>query len=408
MDTKIGIGTSNSNITQTAGTEAIQSAIQQLDNQPPTFLILFADSKYDHPTLLNSISQVTNAPLIGCTTAGEITPQGPSENSLIIVAFSTSQIHFSTGIGQNLSQQPVKAAEQAAQTALSQCRQPDTRKTFLFFTDGLTANQVAVLQGLQNILGENFEIVGATAADCTDFQKTYVYHQGQVYNDSLVGVLIAGDIVTGTGIRTGWQSVGNSLKCTKAKNRVVYELDNQPALDIYSLYLDTERSQKLPQISFEYPFGIISNTQQLTNHQAQTPYLPLRACININQEDKGLTFGTEIPEGSLLTITAASRQELIHQTQTAAQLAKDLLVGAKPLLVLNFASLGRRLVLKQRSDEELATIKEILGQDVPMAGFYTYGEFGPLDKRDPDLQNPSFHNLSSTIWVLGSNIFTTQ
>jgi hypothetical protein len=57
---------------------------------------------------------------------------------------------------------------------------------------------------------------------------------------------------------------------------------------------------------------------------------------------------------------------------------------------------GRRLVLRQRIEEEVEAVREVLGGAPVMTGFYSYGEISPL--------NPSarcaLHNQTMTVTTL--------
>lgn len=404
MDLKVGIGLSDNSDSQAAGRSATQQAFEKGDFDQADFLLVFADSQYNHQLLLQGIQEKSQSPMIGSTTAGEISPLGPTENSVVVIAFKSSNVNFTPCLGQNLQQNPISVAQQAAQTALDNCPLPEQKKSFLIFPDGLAGNHIAILQGVQNTLGENFEIIGASASDQTNFKTTYQYFNYQAYQNSVVGALVSGDIVTGIGVQYAWQPVGNILQCTKSENNIVYELNNQPALEAYRLYLGQERSKDLPGISFQYPLGIMPQPDQQIDN-ATKPHFPLRTVISINEENQSLMFNTAIPQGTNLTMATASRQNIIHQTQAAAQQAQTQLAGARPLFILNFFSLGHRLVLGHRTNESINTVKTVFGSDTPIAGFFSYSEIGPLDKTDPDLSISQVHNQSNLIWVLGTNLY---
>jgi len=63
---------------------------------------------------------------------------------------------------------------------------------------------------------------------------------------------------------------------------------------------------------------------------------------------------------------------------------------------------GRKLVLGRRTQEEVDAVKNVLGKDVPLLGFYTYGEIGSIDKFQEQLKPSKFHNETAVLWVLGS------
>ncbi|MCK5097426.1 MAG: FIST C-terminal domain-containing protein, partial [Desulfobacteraceae bacterium] len=81
--------------------------------------------------------------------------------------------------------------------------------------------------------------------------------------------------------------------------------------------------------------------------------------------------------------------------------AKEGLFGALPKLVFMFSCLGRKMVLGRRTHEEIDAVKEVFGNDVPIIGLYTYGEFGPIDKNKDELQAARFHNETVVLWVIG-------
>lgn len=66
-----------------------------------------------------------------------------------------------------------------------------------------------------------------------------------------------------------------------------------------------------------------------------------------------------------------------------------------------FSCVGRKLVLGRRTEEEVAAVQDVLGKHVPLIGFYTYGEIGPIDKTQKHLAVTRFHNETVVIWVLG-------
>ena len=65
----------------------------------------------------------------------------------------------------------------------------------------------------------------------------------------------------------------------------------------------------------------------------------------------------------------------------------------KPKLAILISCVGRKLILGKRIDEEIEAIKETFGQGTILAGFYSYGEISPLNRKG----NCELHNQSMTI-----------
>lgn len=397
MDLKIGVGMSKKKDSGTAGSEAVKEALDKASIKSADFLFVFAAPKFDQQAMLDGITAVSDAPMIGGSTAGEISTYGYTQNSVVVMAIASKDITFSSGLGESIGKSEIKAGEQVAKMALERGKNSKEKKSFVMVPDGLAGDGTPIIKGVQNVLGEDFEIVGGALGDEDKFEKTHQYFNGKVYEGCVPGVLVSGDFVTSTGIRAGWESVGNRMKCTKAEGNVVYELDGKPALATYKQYLGPERSAKLPGIALEYPFGMIDEKATIEGKE----YFQLRAPLSVDKEKNSISFAAAIPVGKDVTITAASRESIIAGSETAAKQALDTLDGAKPLLIIDFDCIGRKLVLGPRAQEEIEAVRKVLGKDVPIIGFFTYGEIGPIDKRVDKLRGTRFHNQTTVLWVVG-------
>lgn len=103
-----------------------------------------------------------------------------------------------------------------------------------------------------------------------------------------------------------------------------------------------------------------------------------------------------------MTLTTGSRGDVIRGAHEAARQALKSLGGAKPEAIIMFSCVGRKMVLGRRVQEEVNAVRECIGRDVPIVGFYTYGEIGPIDKTDSGLSAAKFHNETVVLWVLGA------
>lgn len=148
----------------------------------------------------------------------------------------------------------------------------------------------------------------------------------------------------------------------------------------------------------EYPFGLIDENAGSSGER----YFQLRCGLNVDKKNGTITFAASIPEGSAVTLTSASRGDVINGAREAAQQAMKRLRGVKPELIVMFSCVGRKLVLGRRTSEEVEVVRKCLGYDVPIIGFYTYGEIGPIDSSVEKLAEAKFHNETVVLWLLGS------
>ena len=335
--------------------------------------------------------------MIGGTTAGEISTKGLSVNSVVVMALNSKDIKFHVGIGRNIGKGEVNAGKALAKSVLKKGSKKNAN-TLVMLPDGLAGDGLAIIKGVQQILGNDFEIVGGALGDEANFKNTYQYYNGKVYDNVVVGMLISntGKIKTSTGVMHGWESIGNRFKCTKAKGGVVYKFGDKKALDFYRELLGKDRGKKLPAIGLEYPMGLIDERAKIEGYD----YFQIRAPVGIGEKDGSVTFAAAIPEGKEVTLTYSSRSTIINGSKLSAMQAKKTLKG-KARLILMFSCVARKLVLGRRTNEEINVVKKVFGKDVPIFGFYTYGEIGPIDKRVPTLRNTRWHNETVVIYVLG-------
>jgi hypothetical protein len=343
--------------------------------------------------------------MVGGTTAGEISTSGFTTQSVVVMALSSDALDFVTGIGKNMSQDEAACGVALIDDIRSRISL-EKATSLLIFPNGMGGDGIKVIEGLQSVLGPEFEIVGGYLGDDERFEYTFQYYNGKVYRDAIPGLLICGNegFRTGIGVRSGFTSIGNRFYCTDSEGNVVKEFDHERALDLYKEFLGEERSQRLPGICLEYPFGLIDEKVSIAGKE----YFQLRCGLAVNHEEGTITLAASIPEGSPITLTTASRGDIINGAKLAAEQAKESLKGAGPQAILMFSCVGRKLVLGRRTQEEVTAVKEVLGEKVPLIGFYTYGEIGPIDKLRKQLSITKFHNETVVLWVLGSTYLYCQ
>ena len=57
-------------------------------------------------------------------------------------------------------------------------------------------------------------------------------------------------------MRRGWAPIGLSKQVTRGRGKTVYELNGEPALDVFERFLG-QHAEKLPAIGVQYPLGFI-------------------------------------------------------------------------------------------------------------------------------------------------------
>jgi hypothetical protein len=361
--------------------------LQRELGQLPNACWLFCAPKEGMENLLHGISETVDTQhIIGCTTAGEMSCEGYHTGSAVLGGIVTDQIDFTTVYAENLSQNCELAGKRLA-SKLS-----PTVQYVQLFSDGITGNGCAILRGISSVLGEEVSIAGGTAGDDGKFHRTWQFAGGKLLTDAAVAIGFTGDFYLGRGVRSGWSPIGLAKKVTRASGNILYELNGEPALQVFERFLG-RHAEKLPEVGVEYPLGF---TGKCLKGDAEEYFL-LRATMSVDRQNGSIQFAGEIPEGAMVHLTCADNISILEAASEAALFAHSQLADAHPKVVFFYSCMARKIVLGQRTQEELDRIRQVFGRQVPILGFYSYGEYCQVECNGPNL----LHNETATISVIG-------
>ena len=381
------------------GVNAAQDAKDRLKGAEAKAILLFASVAYDQEKMLAGVRSVfPGVLLVGCSTAGEITNDGPAKrHSVAVMALGGDKISFYAGVGAEIAKNAREAGKKAADTVLAQA--PDGKlNAFIMLPDVLVGNGAEIVRGVLDSLGPHFPVVGGAAGDDFEFKKTFQYLNDTVYSGAVIGLGISGSFTMGIGVKHGWIPVGTPKRVTKSAGSVLHELDGRPAIKIYEDYFGTEHAEELKKetlakLAITYPLGMkVAGSEELLIRD------PLTVDAN-----GSITCAAEIPEGSEIRLMIGSREEAVRVAKEAAEAAAKDLNGNPPKAVIIFNCIARNKLFGERSGDEISAIQEAVGRETPLIGFYTYGEQAPLggEVRDIARCNPAFHNETVVICLLG-------
>jgi hypothetical protein len=255
----------------------------------------------------------------------------------------------------------------------------------IVFSEGLAVNGSELVRGINFVTGPGVVVTGGLAADGERFRSTWVFDGGEPASRRVVALGLYGDRAVVThGSKGGWDIFGIERHVTRSEGNVLFELDGKPALKLYKDYLG-ERASGLPATALLFPLAM----RQAGDASKQL----VRTVLAVNEETQSLTFAGDIPMGSLVQLMRANFDRLIQGASDAATLARA--GGDGPVLSLAISCVGRRLVLGQRTEEEIEATLEVLPSRTRQVGFYSYGEISPFASGPCDL-----HNQTMTLTTL--------
>lgn len=332
-------------------------------NQPDIkFAVFYCPGDADLPALAQELHKLfKDINLIGCTTAGEITPLGYLEGALTGVSIASTTMDVATKLielesfdsnatGADVTALLEKLGNRAGLPA-------SATDTFAFLLiDGLSMQEEQVVSSINRSL-HGIEMIGGSAADDVRFQATYIYHQGKFHRDCAVLSVIRTDqpfmaFRTHHFVHSQYRMV-----VTKADpaRRIVYAINGLPAAREFARLVNVPIDQLSPLVFATYPVVVRVGGQYF-----------VRSIAKMN-EDESLSFFCAIDEGIVLTI--AQGVDMVENLQQAFDQVRTTL--GTPQLVLGCDCILRRL------ETERSGIKDRIGQifmDNNVIGFATYGE----------------------------------
>jgi hypothetical protein len=320
------------------------------------------------------------AEIIGCSTAGEISGTRVLDNSLVCTAVEFEHTKL-CGAQIKLSEamNSFQAGEHLAQSI------PKEKLSHLFvLSDGLKVNGSELVNGLTSCLPGNVAVTGGLAGDGSNFKGTLTFLNTPPQEDTVAVIGFYGDrLKVGYGSVGGWDPFGPERLITRSVGNILYEMDGRSALELYKMYLG-EHADGLPATGLLFPLSI-----RTKEHETGL----VRTILSVDEEKQSLTFAGDVPEGTYARLMKANFDRLIDGAMDAAKNSFNAVGSVSPELAILISCVGRKLLLKQRTEEEVEGVKDILGADTLLTGFYSYGEIAPFTFR----ASSELHNQTMTV-----------
>lgn len=378
---RMHVGHSDDPSADGAAEDVLRDVRESLGAETPIAAVVYAARGFDHGAALARIrAALPGIPLVGCTTDGECSSRlAFAEDSLVLTVFASDRLRATVGVGRGLSGDlPAACREAWAQVA-----EDGEPSLVIALSESLGVSGVGVVEGLNEVVPRGVAVVGGTAGDQWRFESTRQFVGDEVLQDSVLLLALHGPLRVGVGVASGWEPLGRRARVTRSSGPVVHELDGQPALAWFRRYFG-DREAPSP----EHPFAVYDPPDAAGFY--------LRAPMRYSDDDGSIVFAADVPEGTEVRITEATRAAILDGAATAVRSAAEQFPGV-PSAMLVFSCAARKQVLGTRTHEEIDRLRARGGGEVPLAGFYTYGEIAALQRGD----RTRFHNETVVAVLLG-------
>jgi len=366
-----------------AGREAAAMIKERLALAANSVGILLCSIEFDLAEVIKGVRLELDIPLIGATTYSEATSDGYFEDAVTLMVLSSDALQIGLGVGENLGENPQAACREAWEQAVNQIN--CAPKLAVVFPDaGLNFKGEEVIRALQGLNADRIPVVGGCPGDGGRFQKTFQVLNDQIYTDSVPLLLLGGEIDACVTSVTGWRPMGHHATITEADGNRLLKVDNRPTIEFLQRYIPNMDD---PDIAGAYPIALMEET---VHHKDRHHYV-IRSPF-FTDDAGAVVYGGMVPEGSTIQMGHSTR-EMIYQSIDDATARLKLRLGKRAPACVLFASCGaRKLMLGIHVEKEINGIKQGLGEDLPIQGFYSYGEIGAYDSADQTLNDIRYHN----------------
>lgn len=330
---------------------------------------LFAEIRQAYP----------KAYILGGSTAGEIFNTHVYDNSLVATAiqFESTTLkpaHFKVEDRKNsffIGEELIRALDSEGLCHV------------FVLADGLNVNGSELVKGMEKKLPAGVGVTGGLTADGENFKETLV-GVNQVPEDKNVVALgfYGTDLKVHYSSVSGFEPFGPERKITRCEKNILYDLDGTPALELYKKYLGN-RIDDLQSQCFYFP--LYYQTSKMEKGIVRT-------LLGIDETTGRMIIAGDLEQGGTVRLMKTNMDNLVSGAEKAAQECLSAEASSPDLAIL-MSCVGRKIIMKQRVEEEVEAIEGIFGTQTTLTGFYSYGEISPFKNS----MNPHLHNQTMSI-----------
>ncbi|TAK03856.1 hypothetical protein EPO34_01700 [Patescibacteria group bacterium] len=327
-----------------------------------------------------------DAHVVSCSTAGEIHGAQVLDGSLSVTAvrFRSSSVR---ACAESISD---AAQSEEVGRKLGQCLPHEGLVHAMVFSDGLRVNGTRLVRGLAGALPKGVAVTGGLSGDGADFKKTLVGLDAPATEGQIVLVgLYGAQLRVGHGSLGGWDPFGPERVITRSEGNVLYEIDGKPALALYKEYLG-DKAKDLPGSGLLFPLQVRLKEEEEEEEVTRT-------LLAVDEKAQSLTFAGDMPQGALARLMKANFDRLVDGASGAGKMGIEGLDNGQAELAVLVSCVGRKLVLKERVEEEIEAVRAAVGEQAASCGFYSYGEISPSAATEKQCR---LHNQTMTVTTL--------
>jgi len=355
-------------------TEQISASLieSMVDGFKPTLAIVFISIKQDREAICNLLDE-KGIQIFGATSAGEFIDGEVEAGSTVMLLLDMDPAYFKIEFLETSTEMAFENAKKIGSIGNEAFANP----SLIIATGGIFIDGEKIIEGVMQGFEEaassaerEVTVFGGMAGDDLLGEKPIVFTNRKNKDNAIIALIIDGDKIEVSGVAScGWKAVGTTKTVTKSEGNIIYTIDDNPALDMLIKYLGVEvkLEENKEIVSFQsswyYPLQL--------ERENLDPVI--RTSRFANTKDRSLICTGNVPQGSQIKFSLPPDFDAIEKVVEECREFKSESQTEADALIM-FSCVSRHLSFGALIKEEIEQVQQIW--DAPMAGFFTYGEFG--------------------------------
>jgi hypothetical protein len=331
----------------------LQSSLR--DGLSPSLAIVFASITHDLEALGSCFGK-HGIEVLGSGSAGEILNEEFREGSIAVLLLEVDREAFRINMFDGKDKTHNELSRSMAEWGKTAYPEP----AYMVVISGFLTEGDEIIGGIIQTMGRQIPLFGGQAGNEVFSRETLVFDSTQVLSEGACVLVFNQAVIELQGVATsGWIGIGTTKTITKSQGNLVYEIDNQPAVDIYKQYLGLDDDVL---VAAEYPLLLQRDDESYV----------VRAAWDMN-DDGSIAYSGTVQEGAKVRFSMPPGLDIVDHS--IDQISEILQRDSVPDAIVLFSCKARHLALGPLIERELSAIRELW--NVPMVGFFTFGEIGP-------------------------------
>jgi len=331
----------------------------------PTLAFVFSSVVHNFEDIKSAFAR-SNVEVFGGSSSGEILNDEVYEDSIAVMLLDISREAFRVDVFDGEGKTSIDVGQAVAEWAKPIYEDP----AIMLMSAGLHADGQQLVKGVVESMERQVPLFGCLAADDLSFKQTFVFNASKVIDNGVIAMIVDQNAVELQGFAvSGWKGIGTPKTVTKATGNIVYEIDGEPARDMYNRYLKIADD---PALAAEYPLLLIRDDESVV----------LRAVMAVN-EDKSIVYAGTVREGAKVKFSMPPGSEIVDLAIEQMTEFHQQIPDSNAIVL--FSCKGRHLALGPMVEDEISAIHKLW--NIPLIGFFTYGEIGPVPEGVCDFHN---------------------